>query len=194
MPYLKSSESLPFLIVLHLTSSEVPDTTRYLPLLLQLFSKRFQIQCYGQTQIYNPKAPPSQPSHIRIYPEVCPYSSIGSSFYLSIVVKLRELGLVEDWEDILGLVSRVLKVTINSSELYIISLGLTQIHTVWEGVTSFLPPTIFCPNELSPNKISGEGSSDELSRGKGSVVDCSIEPGRILALVLSVFLFISDIN
>jgi hypothetical protein len=36
---------------------------------------------------------------------------------------LRESGLVEDWEDILGLVSRVLKATMDSSELYIISWG-----------------------------------------------------------------------
>jgi hypothetical protein len=148
------------------------------------------MECYGRTQIYDPKAPPSQPSHIHIHPEVCPYSGVGSSFYLSIVVKLRELGLVEDWEDILGLVSRI------------ISLRLAQIHTVLEGATSFLPPTVFCPNELSfPNEISGEGGSEEFSEGRGSVVDCSssvvdcsIEPGRVLALVLSVFLFMSDIN
>jgi hypothetical protein len=92
-------------------------------------------------------------------------------------------------------VSQVLKATMNSSKLYIISLGLAQIHTVLEGATSFLPPTVFCPNELSfPNEISGEGGSDEFSGGRDSVVDCSIEPGRVLALVLSVFLFMSDIN
>ena len=160
------------------------------------------MECYGRTQIYDPKAPLSQPSHIHIHPEVCPYSGVGSSFYPSIVVKLRESGLVEDWEDILGLVSRVLKATMDSSELYIISLGLAQIHTVLEGATSFLPPIVFCPNELSfPNEISGKGGSEEFSEGRGSVVDCSssvvdcsIEPGRVLALVLSVFLFMSDIN
>jgi hypothetical protein len=87
----------------HPTLFEVPDITRYLPPLLQLFSKRFQIEYYRQTQIYNLKAPLSQPSHIHIYPEVCSYSGVGSSFYPSIVVKLRESGLVEDWKDILEL-------------------------------------------------------------------------------------------
>ena len=134
-----------------------------------------------------------------------------------------ESELVEDWKDILGLVSWVLKATMDSSELYLITLGLAQIHMVLEGATSFLPPTVFCPNELSfPNEISGEGGLDEFSGGRGSVVDCSssvvdcsssvadcsssvvdcsssvmdcsIEPGRVLALVLSVFLFMSDIN
>jgi hypothetical protein len=152
------------------------------------------MECYRQTQIYDLKAPPSQPSHICIYFKVYLYSGIGLFFYLSIVVKLRELRLVEDWEDILELVSRVLKVTIDSSELYIISLGLAQIHTVWEGVTSFLPLIMFCPNELSLNEISREGSSDELNGRRGSVIDYSIKPSQVLASVLSVFLFILDIN
>ena len=88
------------------------------------------MKCYGQTQIYDPKAPPLWPSHIHIQPEVYSYSGIGSYFYQSIVVKLEELRPIENWMDMLGLVSQVLKETMNSLELYIISLGLAQIHTV----------------------------------------------------------------
>ena len=62
-------------------------------------------------------------------------------------------------------------------------------------MTSFLFLTVFCPNELSfPNEINREGGLDEFSEGRSSVVDCSIEPCQVLASVLSVFLFISDIN
>jgi hypothetical protein len=67
-------------------------------------------------------------------------------------------------------VSRVLKATIDSSELYIISLELAQIYMVREGATSFLPSIVFCPNE-----ISGKGSSNEFSGGRDLVVDCLIK-------------------
>ena len=130
------------------------------------------MEYYSRTQIYNLKHPLSQPSHTHVQSWLCLYSYISLLFYLSTVVKLVELRPVEDWVDVSRLMSWVLRVTMVLLELYIISLGLAQIHTVW-GDSSFILPT-----EGRLNKLGGGISlvlsvlyrPNKPSRGRGSVL------------------------
>ena len=122
--YPASWKSPPFLTMLCVTSYWVPDTTRCHPPLPQWSSKMIWMEYSGRTRIYNQKVPPSQPSHTRLQSLLSLYPGAGSLFYSLIIVKLAEVGLVDDLVNVLRLVSWVLRITMVPLELYIIELVL----------------------------------------------------------------------